>query len=89
MEISLTGCRLAWFITGSVGVKRRETRCEGGECFGATNGATTHPLPSPPVLAASTLFLYDDFGATSPLPASIVLTRRPGLGFVGEHDGFP
>src|SRR5262245_46601893 len=23
------GCRLAWFVTGGVGVKRRETRCEG------------------------------------------------------------
>src|SRR5262245_812671 len=40
------GCRLAWLVTGSACVKRRETRCEGrGLASGHKRGH--EPLPSP------------------------------------------
>src|SRR5262249_41107657 len=41
-------CRLAWFVMGSVGVKQRETRCEGrGPASGHKRGHKPTPLPSP------------------------------------------
>jgi hypothetical protein len=79
-------CRLAWFVTGSVGVKRPETRCEGG---GVASGHKRGHNAAPPLAPGRTVL-------TAPRQARrwtavrehIVLTRRPGRRFVGGGESY-